>query len=423
MGRTVGGRWWIALVVVVALAAGCSDDTTPASSTDDDNRATTTTTTRSVPSKYAGFTSDVYADDASWLCRPDTDDICDSGLDATVVAADGSTTIEPWTAATDPAFDCFYVYPTISRDLTPNSDMVASPDEEGYAAINQVARLGSECRVFAPIYRQVTLGALAARISGNAGAAGAEPDQEMAYADVLDAWKQYMAHDNDGRGVVLIGHSQGAGILTNLIAEEIDGDDEVQPLLISAYLAGTGLAVPDGKDVGGAFEDIALCRSETQTGCAIAWVSFRDTAPPPDDTFFGRVRGDNPDGFVAACVSPAALSGGSAELRSYFPASPSASILASLGASSGATGASWSKTGTVTTPFATVPGLTSGECTTTNGANHLSVHVNADPADARADDIGGDLTPQWGLHLVDVNLVMGDIVELVRSQAHAFLNG
>ena len=55
-----------------------------------------------------------------------------------------------------------------------------------------------------------------------------------------------------------------------------------------------------------------------------------------------------------------------------------------------------------------------------DGADYLSVHVNADPTDGRADDIGGDLTPEWGLHLVDVNLVMGDIVDLVASQAAAY---
>jgi hypothetical protein len=47
--------------------------------------------------------------------------------------------------------------------------------------------------------------------------------------------------------------------------------------------------------------------------------------------------------------------------------------------------------------------------------------VNADPADPRVDDIPGNLTPQWGLHLVDMNLVMGDLVALAQSQATAWL--
>ena len=37
-----------------------------------------------------------------------------------------------------------------------------------------------------------------------------------------------------------------------------------------------------------------------------------------------------------------------------------------------------------------------------------------------ADDIPGDISPEWGLHLVDVNLVVGDIVEQVAAQASAW---
>ena len=47
----------------------------------------------------------------------------------------------------------------------------------------------------------------------------------------------------------------------------------------------------------------------------------------------------------------------------------------------------------ISTPFVTLPGLVSGECASQGGFNYLSVTVNADPSDPRADDIGGDLTP------------------------------
>ena len=230
-----------------------------------------------------------------------------------------------------------------------------------------------------------------------------------------------MAHDNDGRGVVLVGHSQGAAMLKRLIAEEIDGHPRATSLLVSAFLAGDPLAVPKGADVGGAFQSIPLCRSDTQTACVVAWSSFRDTVPALPYALFGKISEDNADGsMVAACVNPAAPAGSLTELHPYFPASPDASTLASLGAESEATGASWTTTDTVTTPFATVPGLVSGECVSRDGMNFLQVHVSSDPADGRADDIGGDLTPEWGLHLVDVNLVMGDIIDLVHSQAAAY---
>ena len=85
-------------------------------------------------------------------------------------------------------------------------------------------------------------------------------DRTLGYNDVLDAWNHYLKHDNNGRGVVLIGHSQGSGVLSQLIRNEIDGKP-IQSRIISALLLGTNVAVPKGKDVGGAFKQLPLCRT------------------------------------------------------------------------------------------------------------------------------------------------------------------
>jgi hypothetical protein len=123
-------------------------------------------------------------------------------------------------------------------------------------------------------------------------------------------------------------------------------------------------------------------------------------------------------GDIAGCVNPAAVGGESAELTPYFPADASASVLSTLGVGGGSGG--WLPGTDITTPFVTLPGLGSGKCASQGAFTDLSVTVNADPSDPRADDIGGDLTPEWGLHLIDVSIVMGDIVERVRDQAAAY---
>src|SRR5262245_64337000 len=90
--------------------------------------------------------------------------------------------------------------------------MNAGPEERSVVQ-HQFARFGSQCRPYAPLYRQVTLTALRANLSGKP----MRSDRALAYNDVLDAWKYYLEHDNQGRGVVLIGHSQGSGVLIQLI--------------------------------------------------------------------------------------------------------------------------------------------------------------------------------------------------------------
>jgi hypothetical protein len=81
----------------------------------------------------------------------------------------------------------------------------------------------------------------------------------------------------------------------------------------------------------------------------------------------------------------------------------------------------------VTTPFVSVPGLLSAQCVSNDAGTYLAVHVNADPNDPRTDDIVGDVVvnhqvlKDWGLHLIDANLAMGNLVELVRAQSTAYL--
>jgi hypothetical protein len=357
-----------------------------------------------------------YGKAENWLCRPDKpNDACAVDLTTAVVAPDGKVTRETFTPNGQPAVDCFYVYPTVSTDQSPNSDMTADPAEQNVIR-QQFARFRAQCRTFAPIYRQVTLAGLR---SAMAGGGRLSLDEGPGYSDVLDAWNHYLKNDNNGRGVVLVGHSQGAMVLTRLLATEVD-DKPVQRRLVSAILMGTTVPVAKGKDVGGAFKSIPLCRAAEQTGCVITFATFRSTVPPPANTLFGRVSGD---GLEAGCTNPAALAGGSGQLHAYLTGQ------GSLIASAAAQKHQWVKdSAPLDTPFVSVPGLLSAECAANEHASFLKVTVNADPADPRTDDIPGDLgmagkpLANWGLHLVDVNLAMGNLLDVVSKQAKAYLS-
>lgn len=358
-----------------------------------------------------------YANKANWLCwtgKPG--DACAVDLTTTVVKADGSESVEKFSPNPKAPIDCFYVYPTVSNDPGVVSDMTPGPEELNVVKA-QLARFGSKCRIFAPMYRQFTLTALRAGMSGKPMAGANDPaTRGVGYGDVLDAWNYYLAHENHGRGVVLIGHSQGSGVLTQLISKEIDGKP-VQAKVISAILMGTRLPVDKGKDTG-LFKSMPLCHSATETGCVIAYASFRDTIPPPANSLFGKAPSE---GQIAACVNPANLTGGKGELHSYLGNGPAIS------------GAPAPKTVWVsgkpnpTTPFISVPGLLSAECVEKNGFSYLEIHVNAVPADPRTDTIEGDVVQEgkineaWGLHLIDANLAMGNLVDIVGAEGKAWL--
>ena len=309
------------------------------------------------PPAAASAASPDYGKPENWLCRPGTVDPCDANQDATIIKADGSRSTEKFSPTSNPKFDCFYVYPTVSLDRTPNSDMIAGPEENTVAAA-QAGRFAAHCRVFAPLYRQVTLTALQALLLGKPVLA----DRAMAYRDVRAAWDEYLAYDNHGRGVVLIGHSQGSGILKQLVADAIEGTP-TQKLIISVLIPGTNVAVPAGKDVGGDLKATPLCHTAKDVGSRGAGMASAPMGPWTTD---------------AAAV---------------------------------------------TTPFVKVPGLISTACTSTGKFTYLAVSVNAKPTDKRTQTIVGDVVvgtrtlKDWGLHLVDMPVVMGNLVELSDAQA------
>jgi Protein of unknown function (DUF3089) len=398
MGSTTtgspGGGLRPAVVGLLALgalvAAGCGSAT-----------PTTTTTTReaapsTVPAPPPG-TPD--ASGTVWLCRPgQADDPCAARLTATVVRADGSTSVRHATAPADPSIDCFYVYPTVSRETTPNADLRIQPAETD-VAVAQASRFSQVCKVYAPMYPQLTLSDI-----GRGGRPISPTAAATAYLGVLSAWKDYLAHDNHGRGVVLIGHSQGAALLIPLIKQQIDPDPAERHLLVSALLMGGNVTVPVGGTVGGDFAHVPACRTDSQTGCVVAYSTFDTT--PPADSLFGRVGSSlrvqsgavtTPSGGLQIlCTNPAALAGGTGTLVPYLP-------------SAAHRGSIW----------VTYPDRYTATCMSSGGATWLQVDATTTPGDTRP-VVTQSLGPRWGLHLVDVNIALGNLVSVVGDQSAAY---
>ena len=350
-----------------------------------------------------------YSDPGNWLCLPGRSDPCSAPLPTTALNPNGYGSLGQSVPKADAAVDCFYVYPTVSRDAGLNSDLDIGAEEQGTAMV-QLARFGTVCRPFAPKYRQATLASIAATFAGTDPA----PIMNLAYEDVRSAWRTYLREHNQGRPFVLIGHSQGTIHLTKLLAEDIEGKEEARRML-SAILLGFAVEVPEGQIVGGTFKDTPLCTKRGQTGCVISYMSFRATNPPPAGSFLGRALRP---GMTAACTNPAALSGGSARLDSYwFSATPP---------SPGAAPVTWSSQGPPPVPFVRTEGLVSAACVNRGPVGYLSLLENADPSDARTDRIPGDVyiaggaVPGWGMHLADMSVAQGDLISLVEAQAEAF---
>ena len=344
----------------------------------------------------------------TWLCRPGlAENPCEPSLSTTVFDGyAGAGTVTHPARLKRRKVDCFYVYPTVSDQKGPNATRAIDPELRSIA-LYQAARFSQVCRVFAPVYRQVTVQALS---NGTLTAAVAR----RAYRDVLAAWKDYLARFNKGRGVVLIGHSQGAGHLQQLVRTRIDGKPFARRL-VSAILLGGNVTVRKGRTAGGVFKHVRACRAETQLGCVVAFSSFNAT--PPEDAIFGRSAGrfagffHAPSGprYEVRCTNPGDLAHNRrVAYRSIIPAQPFApgTLIAAGISILGFT------TPQASTTFVEGRGLFSGRCSDAGGADVL--HVDSENGTPQLNP-SPDAT--WGLHLLDGNVAQGDLVSLVRVQA------
>ena len=345
-----------------------------------------------------------YSRDSSWLCLPGRADACSTQLPTTALTPNGYGSTGLTTVAKDPPLDCFYVYPTVSSDPAMNSDMNAGREEQ-LTAETQFARFASVCRTFAPIYRQMTLAAVAAYSAG----ANVDAPVALAYRDVLAAWRNYIRTRSDGRPFVLIGHSQGSLMLQQLIAREIEKDPAIAARMKLAIIPGFNVLVPQGKLVGGTFNKTPLCSRPGETGCVIAYSSFRERNAPPEGAMFGYA--DQP-GMTVGCVNPA-LPGSRdwVRLDSYW------FTRSSLPVPGGPI--QWSSEGQPSTPYVRTEGLVSAKCINDGQRGYLSIRTNRVPGAKWTDHIGGEVAvlglflPGWGMHLADIAEAQGDLVRQV----------
>ena len=151
-----------------------------------------------------------------------------------------------------------------------------------------------------------------------------------------------------------------------------------------------------------------LCnkQSNVQRGCILSYVSFRAETPPPPGSRFGRT---NHSGMQVACTDPTQLTGTNVDM-----ALPTSIMKMDIDGQ-------WSSLhNAIKTEFFSVPGMVTLQCKDDSHGSYLAVTMTArDPLDQRPQYLPGDLIVRghllhdWGLHLIDLNLAMGNLLSFV----------
>ena len=134
------------------------------------------------------------------------------------------------------------------------------------------------CDVYAPMYRQVTL---------NGDQSSYNSQVETAYKSAKAAFRDYLKNYNDGRGFIMIGHSQGSAHTARLIDELVDTNAKLRKRFVGAIAPGANISVPIGEAVGGLFDHVPACTEVGEYGCVIAFSTYNDV--PGANAEFSRV--------------------------------------------------------------------------------------------------------------------------------------
>jgi len=200
------------------------------------------------------------------------------------------------------------------------------------------------------------------------------------------------------------------------VRHQIDSKPSVRRRLVAAYLLGGNVTVRKGSDRGGSFRNVRACRSATQSGCVVAFSAYNQA--PPANSRFGRTGGafarifnqGSGAGLEVLCNNPAALKGGAAPVDTIVPSRPFPTST-TIGLGNTLVGL------TVPTPpttYVEYRGGFSARCSSAGGARSLQVTPRGGlPAPKPIPDA------TWGLHLLDANVALGDLVTLSSRQARA----
>ena len=165
--------------------------------------------------------------------------------------------------------DVFFIHPTTFTKKKDKQISNAAIDDTFIAAktdyssiLYQASVFNASCRIYAPRYRQAHIHNFFSKDK-----AAAEEAFQKAYEDIRISFKYYMQHWNEGRPIIIAGHSQGALMAERLLKEFFEGK-ELAKKLVAAYVIGW----PVPKEY---FTSLPMCKDSLQTACVVSWRTYR----------------------------------------------------------------------------------------------------------------------------------------------------
>lgn len=232
IGNSGKGRWFFPVMNVIAVwvfmgcCAGCSKD----------------------GSSYSLPAAPDYSREEMWFDVPDN---VHAGVDVFYVTP---TCVWDWQDADSVTYHYMNVNDPGQREAVDNSNRLA------------FALFGRDCRFYSPYYRQITMN------SWMVDPAETERRYRLAHRDVVDAFRYYMTHYNEGRPFILAGHSQGAKAVIELLKHTVSSRQHEK--MVAAYVFGFNISREEVE----AFPLLQPARDSVDCGVVICYNSVSNPA-------------------------------------------------------------------------------------------------------------------------------------------------
>ncbi|MGA0987945.1 MAG: DUF3089 domain-containing protein [Flavobacteriaceae bacterium] len=193
------------------------------------------------------------------------------------------------------AADVFFIYPTLfsdKKDPRYNANVFEEAIRQeviDLSVSNQASAFAAAGKLYVPYYRQVHIRVFDTDLRPLVG-----NSWEVAYEDVKRAFEHYLEHYNQGRPIIIAGHSQGSMHASRLVKEFFDGTP-LQAQLIAAYLPGAGIE----KDY---YQQLELLEKPDAVGGFVSWNTYKQGNLPKEryENYYKGRSTTNPITFNAS---------------------------------------------------------------------------------------------------------------------------
>lgn len=207
-----------------------------------------------------------YSQNRSWAALPTRKDLADEIPKSKIGLSDNQAAA---------VADVFFIYPTIYTSKPNNQytwnasieDLELNKAIDNSTIKNQASVFNGSCKVYAPRYRQAHYSVFLTKDT-----LSAKESMELAYQDIKEAFEYYLNIYNQGRPIIVAGHSQGTLHAVRLLKDFFD-NKPLQNRLISSYLV--GMPIRDGM-----FKNLRLSEGPGQIGGYTSWNTFANNYIP-----------------------------------------------------------------------------------------------------------------------------------------------